>query len=136
MPFFFASSISLARMGREALEMSISPRPNFLKPPPVPETPTVTLTSGCSALNSSATASVIGYTVLDPSIFISPVSFSPVVASVEWLLLEPQEVRMRPRAAARRNDLAEFFMYWVLKILQMYLQGDALRVVKDYDCFN
>ena len=40
---------------------------NFLKPPPVPETPTVTRISGCSFRNSSATASVIGNTVLEPS---------------------------------------------------------------------
>src|SRR5690606_3795559 len=60
-------------MGRDALLMSISPRPNFLNPPPVPETPTVTRTSGPTARNSSATASVIGYTVLEPSIVISPV---------------------------------------------------------------
>ena len=49
--------------------MSVSPRQNFLKPPPVPEMPTVTLTSPFLAFwNSSATASVIGYTVLEPSI--------------------------------------------------------------------
>src|SRR3546814_14699619 len=56
----------------EALLISVSPRANFLKPPPVPETPTVTRTSGPTFLNSSATASVIGYTVLEPSIVISP----------------------------------------------------------------
>ena len=39
--------------------MSISPRQNFLKPPPVPEMPTVTLTLPFDRLlNSSATASV------------------------------------------------------------------------------
>ena len=47
--------------------MSISPAANFLKPPPVPEKPITARTSGCSLRNSSATASVIGYTVLEPS---------------------------------------------------------------------
>ena len=49
--------------------MSVSPRQNFLKPPPVPEMPTVTLDLPRSRFwNSSAIASVIGYTVLEPSI--------------------------------------------------------------------
>jgi hypothetical protein len=48
-------------IGREALEKSVSPRQNFLKPPPVPEMPTVTLMAFFLAFwNSSATASVIG----------------------------------------------------------------------------
>ena len=52
--------------------MSVSPRQNFLKPPPVPEMPTVTLTLPLVDLwKSSATASVIGNTVLEPSIFTS-----------------------------------------------------------------
>ena len=54
-------------MIREASLMSVSPRTNFLKPPPVPDTPTVIRTRGWTARNSSATASVIGKTVLDPS---------------------------------------------------------------------
>ena len=33
---------------------------NFLKPPPVPEMPTVTCTFGCTSLNISAVAAVIG----------------------------------------------------------------------------
>jgi hypothetical protein len=62
-------SISFFVIGREALEMSVSPRQNFLKPPPVPDTPTVTLYLPRWAFwNSSATASVIGNTVLEPSI--------------------------------------------------------------------
>ena len=40
--------------------MSVSPAANRLKPPPVPEIPTVVLTRGASSENSSATASVIG----------------------------------------------------------------------------
>jgi hypothetical protein len=47
---------------------SVSPRQNFLKPPPVPDTPTVTRWRPCFAFwNSSATASVTGKTVLEPS---------------------------------------------------------------------
>ena len=37
------------RIGREAFEMSVSPRQNFLKPPPVPDMPTVTLIAFFSA---------------------------------------------------------------------------------------
>src|SRR5512147_3181981 len=49
--------------------MSVSPRQNFLKPPPVPEIPTVTFTAPFLAFwYSSATASVTGKTVLEPSI--------------------------------------------------------------------
>src|SRR5687767_14774895 len=66
------SSISFLRIGREALEISVSPRQNFLKPPPVPEMPTVTLTAPFLAFwKSSATASVTGKTVLEPSILTS-----------------------------------------------------------------
>ncbi len=68
MPAFLHSSISALRIGREPLEMSVSPRQNFLKPPPVPEMPTVTRTWPLvSFWNSSAIASDTGNTVLDPS---------------------------------------------------------------------
>ena len=52
--------------------MSVSPAQKRLKPPPVPETPTVTRTSGLAMPNSAAIASVIGKTVLEPSTAISP----------------------------------------------------------------
>src|SRR6185503_7760143 len=68
MPAFWQSAISALRIGREALETSVSLRQNFLKPPPVPEMPTVTLTCCFFAFwKSSATASVTGNTVLEPS---------------------------------------------------------------------
>jgi len=55
------SSISLARIGREASWMSVSPRQNFLKPPPVPLMPTVTLMTFFFIFwKSSATPSVMG----------------------------------------------------------------------------
>ena len=70
MPAWRHSSISFLEIGREASWMSVSPRQNLRKPPPVPEIPTVTLTCCFFAFwNSSATASVIGNTVLEPSIF-------------------------------------------------------------------
>src|SRR3970040_1791345 len=69
MPASAQAFISFAEMGREASEISVSPRQNFLKPPPVPEMPTVTLMAPRFIFwNSSATASEIGYTVLEPSI--------------------------------------------------------------------
>ncbi|EPR21295.1 hypothetical protein L902_02245 [Agrobacterium radiobacter DSM 30147] len=40
--FCLQSSISSERIGRDAPVMSVSPRQNFLKPPPVPDEPTVT----------------------------------------------------------------------------------------------
>src|SRR5688572_17005586 len=66
------TSISAARIGLDASWMSVSPRQNFLNPPPVPEMPTVTRTLPRFWIwNSSATASVIGNTVLEPSILIT-----------------------------------------------------------------
>ena len=59
-------------MGREASEMSVSPAQKRLKPPPVPETPTCTRTFGATLRNSSATASEMGKTVLEPSMSTSP----------------------------------------------------------------
>ena len=64
--------------------MSVSPAQNFSKPPPVPDVPTETLTSGFSAMKRSATASVSGPTVLEPSMRIVPESAAvspPLVVS-------------------------------------------------------
>ena len=41
-PFSRQAFSSFSKIGREALEMSVSPLQNFLNPPPVPETATVT----------------------------------------------------------------------------------------------
>ena len=69
------ASISAARIGREASEMSVSLAQNFLKPPPVPEIPTVTRTLPPVAFwNSSAMASEMGNTVDEPSTLIVPES--------------------------------------------------------------
>ena len=48
--------------------MSISPLTKRLKPPPVPETPTLTCTPELVLRNSNAADSDIGKTVLEPSI--------------------------------------------------------------------
>jgi hypothetical protein len=66
------SSSSL--IGRDALEMSVSPAQNFSKPPPVPEVPTETLTPLLSRLNSSPAAAVRGSTVDEPSVTTSPLT--------------------------------------------------------------
>jgi hypothetical protein len=56
-PFFSQTGTSSSSLiGRDALEMSVSPAQNFSKPPPVPDWPTLILTSGLSSLNSSAAA--------------------------------------------------------------------------------
>ncbi len=52
--------------------MSISPAQNFSKPPPVPDSPTVTWTSGFSPWKPSAAACANGKTVLEPSIATGP----------------------------------------------------------------
>src|SRR5574343_1488258 len=93
-PAAVQSAISLAVIVREALEKSVSSRQNFLKPPPVPETPTVTLTTFFLAFwKSSATASVIGYTVDEPSILMTcamadcaPIRATPATARAETSL--------------------------------------------------
>src|SRR5690349_22861063 len=72
MPAALHTSISSLRMGREAFEISVSPRQKRLKPPPVPAMPTVTRTLPFLEIwNSSATASAIGNTVLEPSILMT-----------------------------------------------------------------
>src|SRR5688572_17563132 len=82
MPLAAHASISEALIGRDASLMSISPLQNFENPPPVPERPTVTRTLLLLRTNSSATASDMGKTVLEPSMVTeppSPSTFSPPV---------------------------------------------------------
>ena len=52
------AAISSSLIGREAFERSVSPRQKRSKPPPVPETPTVTWTPGSASWNASAAAVV------------------------------------------------------------------------------
>ena len=63
-------------MNRDAFDMSVSPTTNLLNPPPEPDIPIGICTSGLETLNSSATATVTGKTVEEPSISIVPDSFS------------------------------------------------------------
>ena len=82
--------------------MSVSPAQNFSKPPPVPEVPTVTLTSGFSAWNSSAIRSVSGATVLEPSMRIVPESRSAVAAAAVAVVIVVAAARREPK----RQDAA------------------------------
>ena len=75
------SSSSL--IGRDASDRSVSPLQNFLKPPPVPEMPTVTWTPGLAAPKASAAAVVSGPTVEEPSAEMVPDRFESAAAAVE-----------------------------------------------------
>ena len=57
-------------IGREASQISSSPRTNVLNPPPVPDLSTLSATSAWALLNSCATAWLSLKTVLEPSISI------------------------------------------------------------------
>ena len=73
-PPLLQAATSSSSIAREASEMSVSPLQNSSKPPPVPDVPTVMLTSPFSALNASAAAEVRGPTVEEPSMAMSPES--------------------------------------------------------------
>jgi hypothetical protein len=77
------ASTSLGLIGREAPAIAISLAHSFLKPPPVPELATVTR-AGFSFWNSSATASLIGNTVLDPSIEMGATAFVATACEADW----------------------------------------------------
>ena len=76
-------------MGLDASAMSVSPAVNRLNPAPVPPNPTLILTLGCSLRNSSATATVIGKTVLEPSISIVPLNLPVDEPSEPWFAVSP-----------------------------------------------
>ena len=110
MPISSQSAASSSLIGRDALEMSVSPAQKTLKPPPVPDVPTETLTPGSCILKSSPAAAVSGWTVDDPSTttspdtpVASPVGDSappPVASGAAASFPPPQAVRARTRAAA------------------------------------
>ncbi len=83
----FASSSSI---WREAFERSVSPRQKRSKPPPVPETPTVTWTPEFAFWKRSAAAVAKGPTVLEPSAWIRP----------DRSLPPPEEVVVVPEASS------------------------------------
>src|SRR6476661_5939445 len=91
---------SVSEIGREASLMSVSARQNFWKPPPVPEMPTVTRVPGLAFWNSSATASLIGKTVLLPS-SVTTAWPPPAAGDEAWDCDEGE-----PPQAARPSDRA------------------------------
>src|SRR5262245_60545265 len=99
MPLAAHSSASDDLIGRDAAAMTTSPAHSFLNPPPVPLTPMVTRRDGSAFWKASATASEIGYTVLEPSIaMIAPAAPAPPSdgASPRWLLhAAPSAIRVR-----------------------------------------
>ena len=87
--------------------MSVSPAQNRSKPPPVPDSPTLTRMLGFSSFSSSAAALLMGKTVEEPSTATEPDAPSPVAALV-WP--PPQALSASPSAAmpgtiARRMEV-------------------------------
>ena len=76
----------------------MSPAQNFLNPPPVPDTPTTTRVFGLIERYSSATASVIGKTVLDPSIVMVPL-LDALLLVEKLLSFPPHEARNKAAAS-------------------------------------
>src|SRR5688572_862638 len=100
------ASISAGRIGRDALLMSDSPRQNFWNPPPVPEMPTVGVrTSGLALPYSSATASAMGNTVLEPSSVMSSSGAASPSCRVDESLPPPHAtVKVTRTATAAGNS--------------------------------
>ena len=93
---------SSSLIAREAFERSVSPRQKRSKPPPVPETPTVTWTSGFSFWKRSAAAVVNGPTVLEPSASIRPDRSLPPVRTRSSCRTPRRRRRRDPRRHSRR----------------------------------
>ena len=94
MPAAAHRSTSFCLMGRDASEMTVSLAQNFLNPPPVPEMPTTARTlPPVRSPNSSATASVMGNTVEEPSIGMSPerLAYMPGSAALSVVVVVPEE---------------------------------------------
>ena len=72
---------------REASLISVSPLQNSAKPSPVPGPSTKPVTPGWRAVNASKTRLLIGRTVDDPEIWMSPARVSSLAAEVAaaWL---------------------------------------------------
>ena len=99
MPLASHAASSSSLIGREAFEMSVSPRQKRSKPPPVPETPTVTCTPLFSCWKRSAAAVVYGPTVLEPSASIRPDRSLPPPAAVVVPLVSLLSSRPQPAAS-------------------------------------
>src|SRR3989304_1964345 len=116
-PFFLQRSTSVGFIGRDASLMSVSPPQNFLKPPPVPDIPTVTLVCPFSVgWNSSATASVMGYTVEEPSIFMRDAASELCAANI-----------MLPISISPANFLFIFLVSFFFFILTLPPTGQVVR---------
>src|ERR687890_396358 len=106
-PFSLHTGTSSATsIGLEASEIWVSPWQKASKPSLVPEPPTLMRASGFSWRNNSAAACVIGCTVLDPSMRISPETGSPPLCCP--LAPLPQPARTRASTTTRpatTNDL-------------------------------
>src|SRR3712207_7131500 len=100
---------SATSIGLEASEISVSPLQNASKPSLVPEPPTLMRASGFSSRNNSAAACVIGCTVLDPSMRISPETSSPPLLPFCCPLAPPPQPARTSDSAITRpattNDL-------------------------------
>jgi len=83
--------------------MAVSPRRNFAKPPPVPLFEVATRTRGCSFMNSSATAAVMGKTVEEPSMRTAPLSWSPEPPPPQPASRSPSARATTPAAFAGRS---------------------------------
>ena len=97
------AATSSSSIGREASEMSVWPWQKTSNPPPVPASPTVTWTSGFSSLRSSWAATLMGYTVEEPSTAtepLAPLAASPPEPVSAPASPPPQAARVRARMVA------------------------------------
>src|SRR6185503_7727629 len=133
------SASSSALIGRDASLMSVSSLQNFTKPPPVPLSATATWMPEFAVWKSSATSSVIGKTVLEPSTVTLPLPAPPPVlggatdAPLALLglavgLLPPQAARTSApaRAAAPSRDVRLMVTRWFLQVPRVW--GVAIQL--------
>jgi hypothetical protein len=117
-PFFSQiGTSSSSSIGREAVEMSVSPAQNFSKPPPVPDWATEMRTPGFSPWNASWAAWANGPTVLDPSIRMVPDRSPPPPPPFPESSSSPQAAMPRastPQAANGRSFLMVFSLRSVM----------------------
>ena len=111
--------------------MSVSPAQNFLKPPPVPDWPTVTSMPSPSgvALNSSLAAAVNGATVDEPSTRTEPDAAAPPPALPE--AAGSEVVSWPPHAARNRVGTASAaaIRIRVLPMVVLFLVWGCARCV-------
>jgi hypothetical protein len=127
---------SVARIGRDASERSVSPLQKRSKPPPVPEIPTVMFTLPAPALRKSSAAAVVyGPTVDDPSAVIVPdslpsaalVRFGPTAAAASDASVPTRATTVKVTIARRRIDACFIRSLPLLSIALMRRERAALR---------